>query len=218
MSDKPILSAILGVIGGSAAAAAVTFLTSSRVERQKFDYAIIQQALQADSQGERESRLQFLMETGFIQDDGLKQRLITKLQQKAILPQLPAAAPPAMSANTEASISDDGLVSRFFSPLRKDRSAAFDEIVRRRSDDDVFLTQLIAEAKKHMTVAEGDLVITFFHILERFSDGALVRARPAVDEHLKAWDAVVASQPGEWGETAKAIKEARVRLQKLPTQ
>ena len=215
MFDKPLSSAILGIVGGSAAAAVVAFFTSSRVERQKFDYTIIQQALQADTQKEREARLTFLLEVGFIQDATLKERLSDKLKKKSDLPQLPATAI-STTASPDASISDKGLISRFFSPLRNDRSVAFDEIVRRRTDDDVFLTQLMAEAKNHL--ADGDLVIVSLHILDRFSDSALLRARSAVEGHLNELDTLVKSQPGEWIETAKGVKDVRARLQKLRTQ
>jgi acyl carrier protein len=100
MRGKSISSAILGVIGGSTAAAVIAFFTSSRIERQRFDYQIIQQALQADTQREREARLQFLVEAGFIQDANLKRRLMEKLEQKAKLPRLPAAGPPVVAPHS----------------------------------------------------------------------------------------------------------------------
>jgi len=220
MPDKPITSAILGVIGGSAAAAIITLYTSSRVERQKFDYVIIQQALQADTQSEREARLKFLIELNFIQDPVLRDQLSTKLKDKANLPQLPAAvapiAPPSEPDLTESNTPNKDLLARFFSPSRKERSLAFDEIGRRRSSDDVLLSELMTEAKNHLS--EGDMVVNSLSILQRFSDGALVRSRASVEAHLKDLDNLIKSQPGDWGQTAKAVKDVRARLQKLPTE
>lgn len=113
---------------------------------------------------------------------------------------------------------DKELISRFFSAVRQDRSSAFDEIARRRNDDDRFLAQLLTDAKAHLSKQEPDVVVNSLSILDRFSDGALVRARPSVGAHVKLLENLVKSDPGEWKQTARALESLKARLLKLPTQ
>jgi hypothetical protein len=130
MADKggsSVIAALLGLIGGSAAAAIISGVSSASVEKQKFSYSIVQAALSSESADARVSKLRFLLTMGFVMDKDLKQRLETKLssaeQQLAaekskqgqppaeqtvdqILPQLPpqnavAAPPPAPIAQVD---------------------------------------------------------------------------------------------------------------------
>jgi hypothetical protein len=100
---------ILGLVGGSAAAAVIAFFTNSSIERDKFSYGIMQQALQAEKLEDRVARLKFLIEMGFISDAGVRSKLEARIKSStdtgqppkpATLPQLPPASTPLTAPMT----------------------------------------------------------------------------------------------------------------------
>lgn len=92
-TGSSIVSLIFGLVGGSASAALITFLSNSSIEEQKFSYSLIQQALEAESAEERRARLAFILDLDLISDPKLNEKLKEKVDKAQsdpkILPQLP---------------------------------------------------------------------------------------------------------------------------------
>ncbi|WP_413746553.1 hypothetical protein [Synechococcus sp. MIT S9507] len=92
-SGLPLISLIFGLIGGSAAAAVISYFSTSSIEEKKFSYSLIQQALEAKSPSDRRNRLSFIMSLDLILDKTLKDTLEEKLEDAQenpeTLPQLP---------------------------------------------------------------------------------------------------------------------------------
>jgi hypothetical protein len=100
-----IIPLILGLIGGSAGSAVISFFSTSSIEDQKFTYSLIQQALETDDFDKRLSRLTFMNELGLFDGDSNLQSKVNSIIEKAkkdpnTLPQLPPpVAPPPTPPN-----------------------------------------------------------------------------------------------------------------------
>ncbi|AFY38199.1 hypothetical protein Lepto7376_1879 [[Leptolyngbya] sp. PCC 7376] len=88
-----IITAFSGLIGTGIGAAAISSFADERLERQKFEYTLIQEALEAESQNEVLANLQFLLEMGMIQtlDQEKLEELIQKPERLEQLKNLPTA-------------------------------------------------------------------------------------------------------------------------------
>ena len=95
--SKPFFVAVIGALSGAAVAAVITGFSNRGVERDKFNYQIVQSALDSSDVKERAERLKFILDSGLIDDRTLEQKLQAKLtestEKPAVLPQLPP--PPA---------------------------------------------------------------------------------------------------------------------------
>lgn len=86
-----IITAISGLIGTGIGAAVITSFADQQLERQKFEYSLIQEALEADSQDEVLANLEFLLAMDMLQtlDENKLQELSAKPERLEHLRNLP---------------------------------------------------------------------------------------------------------------------------------
>jgi hypothetical protein len=201
MSDDSrfkLLSATLGLIGGSAAAAAIGYFSSSTVEREKFDYALVQQALEAESPVERQQRLKFIIDMGFISNKVWQKRLSDKLNETPEeIPQLPKTTPvPPPILQPQNSSFSQGLISDFFSKAYEIRSRSYGNIINNHSNNPSVLISLLASAPNYFD--DGNAVVNTLTITNYFTDSAIVQAKPSAEEFLLKIDNLIAEKPSKW--------------------
>lgn len=100
-SKNTAWTALVGAASGAAVAALITSSTTRNVERDKFNYQLIQDALSDNDPKTREDRLKFLLEENLITDRSLLASLGRRLEEAkkkggSELPHVPpvAAQPP----------------------------------------------------------------------------------------------------------------------------
>jgi hypothetical protein len=98
-SKQSVLTALIGAAAGAAVAALITSSSTRNVERDKFNYQLIQDALAGDSPKTRLERLKFLLDAHLITDQSLLATLNSRIDDAKTkgtdLPHIPPASAPA---------------------------------------------------------------------------------------------------------------------------
>jgi len=90
MSDtfKTLFAPLIALLGGTAIAAIIAFYANTSLERDKFSYAVIQNALAAETPEERIERLKLLIRLKILSDPDLIKALEKEIASPKSLPQL----------------------------------------------------------------------------------------------------------------------------------
>jgi hypothetical protein len=214
-SKSKLVSAVLGLLGGSAAAAMIGYFSSSSLEREKFDYALIQQALEAKSEEDRKNRLEFILDMGFISNKDWQDSLSKKLKESPEkLPQLPTSSPEQVSLLQQQGLAySQSMISDFFSRQYETRSKAYADIVDAYTSNAGVLISLLTNAPKHFD--DENAVVNTLTVTRFFTDAAVMQAKPAIEDYLSKVDALIAENPDKWTQTAKYSGNLKQRVNDL---